>query len=260
MDLELSAKDRAFRDEIRAFLKDHYPADLAHRMKMGTPIPKKELSDWWKLLDDHQFAAPAWPVEYGGRGLSLTQRHIFDMECRLHQCPPILPQNVAMIGPALLRFGTQAQKDRFLPDTRPGKIWWCQGYSEPGAGSDLAAVQMRAVRNGETYTVSGTKLWTTAAEDADWIFCLVRTDPDVQRQKGITFLMIDMSSPGVTVEPIYALNGQRLWNSVIMEDVVVPVENRLGEENEGWTVAKALLGDERILSAAFLKVRGCLAA
>ncbi|TNE57565.1 MAG: pimeloyl-CoA dehydrogenase large subunit [Alphaproteobacteria bacterium] len=246
MDLNLSLQDLQFRDEVRAFLAAHYPPEMAKAMRLGVPISKPDIVAWWATLDDHGFAAPAWPEEFGGRGLSLTQRHIFDMECRLGNCPPILPQNIAMIGPALLRFGTEAQKGRFLPQTRRGEIWWAQGYSENGAGSDLAAVAMKAERGGDSYIVNGAKTWTTAAEDADWIFCLTRTDPSVQRQKGITFLMIDMRSPGVRVEPIYGMNGQRLWNSVHFEDVRVPVENRLGEENAGWTVAKALLGDERI--------------
>jgi alkylation response protein AidB-like acyl-CoA dehydrogenase len=246
MDLELSPDDIAFRDGARAFLKEFYPEDLAKKVKLGVPVSVTEVKAWWSVLDAHGWAAPAWPVSDGGKGLSLIHRHIFDMESRRAHCPPLLPQNIAMIGPALLRFGTEAQKERFLPQTRSGEIWWCQGYSEPGAGSDLAAVNMRAVREGEAYVVSGTKIWITAAEDADWIFCLVRTDPEVQRQKGITFLLIDMKSPGITVEPIYALNGQRLWNTVILEDVRVPAANRLDEENNGWTVAKALLGDERI--------------
>lgn len=246
MDLNLTPKDLAFRDEVRRFLEQYFPADIYDRMKLGLPVPIADIKRWWAILHEHGWVAPAWPKEFGGKGLTLTQRHIFDMECRRGYCPPILPQNIAMIGPAIIEFGTDEQKTRLLPITLSGEIWWCQGYSEAQAGSDLAAVAMKAEREGDEYVVTGRKMWTTAAEDCDWIFCLVRTDPSVQRQRGISFLMIDMSSPGVTIEPVYGLNGQRLWNDVILDGVRVPTINRLGEEDKGWTVAKALLGDERI--------------
>ena len=246
MDLSLSKEDLSFRDEVRSFLRDNLPSETAAKTKIGVPVPKDELQVWWTSLAENGYAAPAWPKENGGMGLSLTHRHILDMEFRAHHAPPLPAFNVNMIGPALIRFGNEEQKARFLPKTLTGEVWWCQGYSEPGAGSDLANVSMRAERDGDDYVVSGTKIWTTNAEHADWIFCLTRSDPDVQPQRGITFLLIDMSDPGVTVTPIIAMNGARLWNQVILEEVRVPVTSRLGEENQGWTVAKALLGDERI--------------
>jgi alkylation response protein AidB-like acyl-CoA dehydrogenase len=246
MDLSLAAQDLAFREEIRAFLKTHLPVEISSRVKLGLPVSKILLNPWWQTLNRHGWAAPAWPKEDGGRSLSLTHRHIFDMECRAHHAPPLPAFNINMIGPALIRFGNEQQKARFLPKTLSGEIWWCQGYSESGAGSDLANVSMRAERDGDAYVVNGTKIWTSGAEQAQWIFCLTRSDLDVQPQRGITFLLIDMDDPGVSVTPIIAMNGVRLWNQVILEDVRVPVENRLGEENHGWTVAKALLGDERI--------------
>lgn len=246
MDLSLTPEDAAFRDEVRSFLKDHFPSDIRQRVKLCQPVSRDQLRSWWTTLNDHGWAAPAWPSEYGGKSLSLSQRHIFDMECRRAHCPPLPAFNINMIGPALIRFGNEEQKARFLPRTISGEIQWCQGYSEPGAGSDLANVSTRAERDGDHYVVNGSKIWTSGAEQAQWIFCLTRSDPDVQPQRGITFLLIDMNDPGITVNPIIALNGVRLWNEVVFENVRVPVENRIGEENRGWTVAKALLGDERI--------------
>ena len=246
MDLALTQDDLAFRNEIRSFFKDHLPEDTRDLVKLGIPVPRERMRDWWSILHEHGKAAPAWPTESGGMGLGLTRRHIFDMECRRAHCPPLPAFNMNMIGPALIKFGNDEQKARFLPRTLSGEIQWCQGYSEPGAGSDLANVSTRAQRDGDHYIVNGTKIWTTAAEEAHWIFCLTRSDPDVQPQRGITFLLIDMDDPGISVNPIIALNGARLWNEVVFENVRVPIENRLGEENQGWTVAKALLGDERI--------------
>ncbi len=246
MDLQLTAKQAAFRDEVRVFLEAHMLADIAARYAQGLPTPKVDVNRVWQVFHEHGWAAPAWPVEHGGRGLTLVERHIFDMECRRAHVPPLIPQNVAMIGPALIRFGSEAQKSRFLSQTLSGEIWWTQGYSESEAGSDLANVKMKATRDGDDYLVTGTKMWTTLAESADWIFCLVRSDPNVKPQRGISFLLIDLKSDGVEINPIIGLNGERLWSQVILENVRVPIENRLGEENEGWTVAKALLGDERI--------------
>lgn len=246
MDLSLSPDDLAFRDEVRSFLKDNLPEETAAKTKIGVPVPRPDIKAWWAILAENGFAAPAWPKEHGGMELSLTHRHILDMEFRAHHAPPLPAFNINMIGPALIRFGNDEQKARFLPRTLSGEISWCQGYSEPGAGSDLANVSTRAMRDGDEYVVNGTKIWTSGAEHADWIFCLTRSDPDVKPQRGISFLLVDMSDPGVTVTPIIAMNGARLWNQVIFEDVRVPTTNRLGEENQGWTVAKALLGDERI--------------
>lgn len=247
MDLALTPDDTAFRDEVRSFLKQHLPEDIRERAKLCKPVPRARVRDWWTTLHEHGWAAPAWPEEHGGMALSLTRRHIFDMEFRRAHAPALPAFNFNMIGPALIKFGNDEQKARFLPRTLSGEIQWCQGYSEPGAGSDLANVSTSAVRDGDEYLVNGTKIWTSAAEHANWIFCLTRSDPDVQPQRGITFLLIDMDDPGITVNPIIALNGVRLWNEVVFENVRVPVENRIGEENRGWTVAKSLLGDERIL-------------
>ncbi len=190
--------------------------------------------------------APAWPTEYGGAGFGIMQRHIFDMECRLAHAPSVMAFNFQMLGPAMIAFGRPDQKDYYLPKILADEHWWCQGYSEPGAGSDLAAVQTRAVRDGDEYVVNGSKIWTSAADIADHIFCLVRTDPDAKKQEGISFLLMEMDSPGIEVKPLIALNGRRLWNIVTFDDVRVPASNILGQENRGWTVAKKLLGDERL--------------
>lgn len=246
MDLSLTSEELTFQNEVRATLKARLPDNIRRSVELGIPVPRPQVKVWWKILNELGWAAPAWPTEHGGMGLSLTRRHIFDMENRRAHCPQLPAFNMNMIGPALIRFGNDKQKARFLPGTLTGEIQWCQGYSEPGAGSDLANVSTRAERDGDDYIVNGTKIWTSGAEQADWIFCLTRSDPNVQPQRGITFLLIDMSDPGVTVNPIIALNGVRLWNEVVFENVRVPATNRIGEENRGWTVAKALLGDERI--------------
>jgi hypothetical protein len=189
--------------------------------------------------------APNWPKVYGGTGWTVTQRYIFNEECARAETPPILPFGVSMVAPVIYTFGTDAQKEKFLPRILSGEDWWCQGYSEPGAGSDLASLKTRAMREGDHYIVSGQKTWTTLAQFADWIFCLVRTDTNVKPQEGITFLLIDMKSPGITVKPIIVLDGVREVNEVFFDDVRVPVENRVGQENQGWTYAKFLLLHER---------------
>ena len=247
MKITLTRKQADLRDEVRAFLADELPVELAQRVKFGRPIAKEDQQRWTRILDDRGWAAPHWPVEHGGTGWSLVERHLFDVACREAHAPVLSGFGFNMVGPAIIRYGSDAQKAEFLPRIRSADLWWCQGYSEPQAGSDLAAVRTRAVREGDEYVVDGQKIWTSAAEEADWIFALVRTDPDVQPQKGISFLLIDMRSPGVSVEPLLAFNGKRLWNQVFFDSVRVPVANRLGEEHHGWTVAKSLLGDERLM-------------
>ncbi|MDA1074020.1 MAG: acyl-CoA dehydrogenase family protein [Proteobacteria bacterium] len=247
MRYELNSEQRAFRDQVVSFVSTHLPADIAERVRLGKSVGKEDLARWTRILNEQGWAAPHWPVEHGGTGWSLVERHIFDVECRRAHAPVLSGFGFNMVGPAIIRFGSPEQKAFFLPRIRNADLWWCQGYSEPQAGSDLASVQMRAKRDGDDYVVSGQKIWTSAAEHADWIFCLTRTDPDVQQQKGISFLLVDMKSPGIDVKPLLAFNGKRLWNQVFFDSVRVPVKNRLGDENRGWTVAKSLLGDERML-------------
>jgi alkylation response protein AidB-like acyl-CoA dehydrogenase len=247
MHSQLSAQQRAFVDEVETFLRARLPPDLAERVKRGRPVPRTDLAAWTRALDERGWAAPHWPVEHGGTGWSLVQRQLFDNACRAAHAPPLSGFGFNMVGPAIIRFGTPEQQREFLPRIRRGELWWCQGYSEPEAGSDLASVRTRAVRDGDDYVVDGRKIWTSAAEEADWIFCLVRTNPDVQAQRGISFLLMDLRSPGIEITPLLDFNGKRLWNQVFFHDVRVPVANRLGAEDKGWTVAKALLGDERLM-------------
>jgi len=247
VNIELTAKQLEFQAQVRDFLARKLPPELAQSVKLGKSVSKDDLIRWTRILNEQGWAAPHWPQEYGGTGWSLVERHIFDVECRTAHAPPLSGFGFNMVGPAIIRYGDEAQKAQFLPAIRNAELWWCQGYSEPQAGSDLASVRTTAVRDGDEYLVNGQKIWTSAAEIADWIFCLVRTDPAAQQQKGISFLLIDMNSPGVQVEPLYAFNGKRLWNQVFFDDVRVPIVNRLGDENRGWTVAKSLLGDERLM-------------
>jgi len=243
----LSDHQNAFREEVRDFLASHLPASIREQVKLGKGVSKEELIHWSKILDKRGWAAPNWPVEHGGTGWSMVERHLFDVECRLAHAPQLSGFGFNMVGPAIIRYGSAKQKQQYLPEILSSREWWCQGYSEPQAGSDLASVKTSAVRDGDDYIVNGSKIWTSAAESADRIFCLVRTDPDVKPQRGISFLLIDMNAPGVTVQPLLAFNGKRLWNQVFFDEVRVPLENRLGKENEGWSVAKNLLGNERLL-------------
>jgi alkylation response protein AidB-like acyl-CoA dehydrogenase len=247
MQLQLTAAQRSFRDEVREFLATSLPAEIAEKVRFGRGVGKEDLGIWTRLLNKQGWAAPNWPTAHGGTGWSLIERHLFDVECRRAHAPPLSGFGFNMVGPAIIKFGTAAQHQQFLPQILNAELWWCQGYSEPQAGSDLASVRTRADLDGDSYRVNGSKIWTSAAESADWIFALVRTDQNAKPQRGISFLLIDMSTPGISVEPLYAFNGKRLWNQVFFDDVRVPVENRLGEENRGWTVAKSLLGDERLM-------------
>lgn len=247
MQLALTADQQRFQDEVRTFLSANLPASVATKVARGEGVSAIETRDWHRILAARGWAAPAWPAEYGGTGWNLVQRHIFDVECRRVQAPYLSGFGITMVGPAIARYGSEAQKAEHLPRILNAERNWCQGYSEPGAGSDLASVSTRAERDGDDYIINGSKIWTSAAELADWIFCLVRTNPDVQQQKGISFLLLDIKSPGVTIEPLYAFNGKRLWNQVFFDNVRVPMANRLGDEDRGWTVAKSLLGDERLM-------------
>lgn len=247
MKLELSQEDGAFLEEVRSFLAESLDQSVARKVRLGYPVSKEEQDDWTRKLNEKGWAAPNWPVEVGGTGWSMVRRHIFDIEMKLHHAPELQGFGFSMVGPAIIKYGTQEQKAYYLPRILNADISWCQGYSEPQAGSDLATVRTRAVSDGDDYVVTGSKIWTSAAERADHIFMLVRTDPDAKPQLGITFLLVEMTAPGITVEPLIAFNGKRLWNQVFFEEVRVPRSNRLGEENQGWTVAKNLLGNERML-------------
>lgn len=247
MRFQLQPEDQAFQESVRTFLASNLPAELASKVKNNQGVGKAALAEWTRSLNAQGWAAPNWPTEHGGTGWSLVQRHIFDVECRAAHAPQTSAFGFNMVGPAIIKYGTPAQQAEHLPKILSSDTWWCQGYSEPQAGSDLASVRTTAVQDGDEYLVNGQKIWTSGAELADWIFCLVRTNPDVQQQRGISFLLIDMNSPGVTVEPLYAFNGKRLWNQVFLTDVRVPMANRLGDQDRGWTVAKSLLGDERLL-------------
>jgi hypothetical protein len=250
MDLDFSSEDLAFREEARAFIAENYPPALREKQKSEDALTKEDYFSWHRVLAKKGWATPSWPKEWGGTGWTPTQKYIWSEEQARADTIPILPFGVAMLAPVLWTFGDETQKQRFLPDTRDGKIWWCQGYSEPGAGSDLASLKTKAERitgddGKEYYLVNGQKTWTTLAQFADWGFFLVRTDPTVKPQAGISFLLIDMASPGVTVRPIITLEGSHEVNDVFLDNVKVPVENRIFHENQGWTCAKALLAHER---------------
>ena len=239
MDLNFSDADLAFRTKVRTFIDEHVPKGQALWTKR---------SEWFKALADQGgWDIPKWPVEFGGPGFTPTQRYIFDLEMAKQPTPPVLPFGVGMLAPILMQYGTKAQQDRFLPSIRDGSVNWCQGYSEPGAGSDLANLQTRAVLSddGSHYVVNGQKIWTTLAHIAHWMFCLTRTDNSGAKQEGITFLLIPMDDPGIEVRPIITLGGSHSVNEVYLTDVVVPVEQRVGEEGKGWTYAKGLLSHER---------------
>jgi alkylation response protein AidB-like acyl-CoA dehydrogenase len=245
MDLDFSAEEQAFRDEVRAFIAENYPAGLRGKQDEGEELSKEDMLSWHRILHARGWVAPAWPKEHGGPGWNATQRYIFSEELARADTIPILPFGINMVGPVIYTFGTPGQKARFLPRILSGEDWWCQGYSEPGAGSDLASLRTRAERDGDHYVVNGQKTWTTLAQHADWGFFLVRTDPAAKPQEGISFLLIDMKSPGITVRPIITLDGGHEVNEVWLENVRVPVENRVYEENKGWTCAKFLLAHER---------------
>ena len=245
MDLNFTPEEEAFRAEVQAFLKDKLPARIANKVKAGQRLTKADQDEWHAILNERGWLANHWPEEYGGPGWGAVEKFIFDTECALAGGPRIVPFGVNMLGPVLIKFGNEAQKKYWLPRILSGEDWWCQGYSEPGAGSDLASVKTTAVRQGDHYIVNGQKTWTTQGQHANMIFCLVRTDREAKAQSGISFLLVDMNSPGVELRPIRTLDGDREVNEVFFTDVKVPVENLVGEENKGWTYAKYLLTYER---------------
>ncbi len=245
MDMEFSAEDLAFQQEVRTFITENYPESLRAVQAEGEEMSKHDFLVWHKILAKKGWAAPAWPVEYGGTGWTPTQRFIWSEETAAADCVRLMPFGLSMVGPVIYTFGTPEQKAKYLPRIISGEDWWCQGYSEPGAGSDLASLRTAAVREGDDYIVNGQKTWTTMAQHADWGFFLVRTDKDSKPQEGISFLLIDMKSPGVTVRPIITLGGEHEVNEVWLENVRVPAENLVYQENKGWTCAKFLLAHER---------------
>nr|WP_217358108.1 acyl-CoA dehydrogenase family protein [Ruegeria arenilitoris] len=238
-------EEKAFRDEVRAFLAEKLPKEISDKIRAGRNIGKEGYEWWHATLNERDWLNFNWPKEFGGAEWNAVQRHIFEEECAAAYAPRIVPFGLSMLGPVLQKFGSKAQQEYFLPRILNGEHWWCQGYSEPGAGSDLASLKTRAVRDGDHYVVNGQKTWTTLAQYANWIFCLVRTDPEAKAQEGISFLLIDMNTPGIEVRPIVLLDGTPEVNEVFFDDVRVPVENLVGEENKGWTYAKYLLTHER---------------
>ncbi|MGF6467301.1 acyl-CoA dehydrogenase family protein [Paraburkholderia youngii] len=249
MDLNFTAEEEAFRASVLAFLRDKLPQRLAGKVHAGRRLTRDDMAEWHAILNAQGWLANHWPKEYGGPGWNAVQKFIFENECALAGAPRVVPFGVNMLGPVLIRYGSDAQKRHWLPRILDGSDWWCQGYSEPGAGSDLASVKTTAVRGkdaqGEHYIVTGQKTWTTFAHYANMIFCLVRTATDVRKQEGISFLLIDMQTPGVEVRPIITLDGEHEVNEVFFTDVRVPAANLVGEENKGWTYAKYLLTYER---------------
>jgi alkylation response protein AidB-like acyl-CoA dehydrogenase len=245
MNLNFTADEESFRAEVRAFLAAELPPDLSDKCRTGRRLTKEDMQRWHAILNRRGWLANHWPAEHGGPGWNTVQKFIFEHECALAFAPRIVPFGVNMLGPVLLKYGNEAQKRYWLPRILDGSDWWCQGYSEPGAGSDLASVKTSAVRTGDHYVVNGQKSWTTLGQHANMIFCLVRTDPTAKKQEGISFLLIDMMTPGIEVRPIITLDGEHEVNEVFFTDVRVPVENLVGEEHRGWTCAKYLLTYER---------------
>jgi alkylation response protein AidB-like acyl-CoA dehydrogenase len=247
MELSLSPADETFRDEVRAFLEANLTDDIreASRLTSGVFAELEVGRHWHGILHQKGWIAPGWPVEYGGTGWSAMQRFLYERECAAAGTPRLFIMGLRMVGPVVMRFGRQDQKDHYLPRILSGEDIWCQGYSEPGSGSDLASLQCRAIADGDDYVLNGSKLWTTGAQFADRMFCLVRTSTEGKRQEGISFLLLEMATPGITVEPIITLAGDHEVNQVFLDDVRVPRANRIGDENDGWTVAKYLLEFER---------------
>jgi alkylation response protein AidB-like acyl-CoA dehydrogenase len=246
MQLALTPEEAAFRDELRNFYRTEIPAEIRERTRAGAEVRRDDIVTSNKILNDHGLAVPNWPVEWGGKDWTPTQQQIWLDEMQLASVPEPLTFNANMVGPVIAEFGSQELKERFLPPTAAVDIWWCQGFSEPEAGSDLASLRTTALRDGDSYVVNGQKTWTTLGQYADWIFCLVRTDPNApKKQAGISFLLIDMNTPGITLRPIKLVDGSYEVNEVFFEDVRVPADQLVGEENQGWGYAKFLLGNER---------------
>ena len=245
MDLNYTDEESAFQIEVRNFLAEKLPKQMSEKVRLGGDLTKAEMDEWHSILNDKGWLAQNWPKAFGGAEWDAVQRHIYEEEAALANAPRIIPFGLSMLAPVLQKFGSQEQCDHWLPRILSGEDWWCQGYSEPGAGSDLASLKTRAVREGDHYIVNGQKTWTTLGQHANMIFCLVRTDVDVKQQEGISFLLIDMNTPGIEVRPIVLLDGGAEVNEVWFTDVKVPVANLVGEENMGWTYAKYLLTHER---------------
>jgi alkylation response protein AidB-like acyl-CoA dehydrogenase len=245
MELEFNPEEVAFREEVRSFIADNLPADIHKKMLEHRSLTKEDVVTWQRILNSRGWATPSWPKEWGGPGWDAVQRYIFLDELHQFPAPEPVSFNVSMIGPVIGTFGSDEQKADLLPKIANLDVWWAQGFSEPGAGSDLASLTTSAVRKGDHYVVNGTKMWQGMAHHADYMFTLVRTDPSVKKQEGITFLLIDLKAPGVTIQPIITIDGRHEVNTVFLENVQVPVENRIYEENKGWDVAKFLLGNER---------------
>jgi alkylation response protein AidB-like acyl-CoA dehydrogenase len=245
MDLAFTAEEQQFRDEVRTWVQANLPADVAHKVHNALHLSREDMQGWNKILGKKGWLGYAWPKQFGGPGWNAVQKHLFEEECALAGAPRILPFGPVMVAPVIMAFGSAEQQQRFLPGIASGAVWWSQGYSEPGSGSDLASLKTRAERQGDKYIVNGQKTWTTLGQFGDWIFCLVRTSTDGKPQTGISFLLIDMKSPGITVRPIITLDGAHEVNEVFFDNVEVPAENLIGEENKGWTYAKHLLSHER---------------
>jgi alkylation response protein AidB-like acyl-CoA dehydrogenase len=245
MDLEFTPEQQAFRADIRAWVAANLPEDIAYKVHNGLRQSRDDLQRWARILGAKGWLGYGWPKEFGGPGWDAIERHLFEEECALAGAPRIVPFGPVMVAPVIMAFGSPGQHKRFLPGIASGEVWWSQGYSEPGSGSDLASVKTRAVRDGDKYVVNGQKTWTTLGQYGEWIFCLVRTSTEGKPQTGISFLLIDMKSPGVTVRPIVLMDGEPEVNEVFFDNVEVPVENLVGEENKGWTYAKYLLAHER---------------
>lgn len=256
MHVSLTPEESAFRDEVRAFFRDEVPRDIHDKQARHIALDPEDQVRFQKILYEKGWAAPNWPVEHGGTGWTLVQKHIFETEMANSNMPRIVPFGLGMVGPVIYSFGNDEQKQRFLPDILQSNVWWCQGYSEPGSGSDLASLKTRAELDGDEYVVNGTKIWTTLAQYADWIFCLVRTSTGTARkQEGISFLLIDMQTPGVSVKPIITIDGSHEVNEVHFENVRVPAANLVGEEGKGWTYGKVLLQHERTGTAGVARTQ-----
>jgi len=249
MDLNYTPEEEAFRAEVRAFLAAELPADIRDKVNLGRRSSKDDMVRWQKILHRRGWGAGMWPERFGGAGWSVVQQHIFDEEGGAVGAPPQIPFSLRMVAPVLMKFGNAAQQNYYLPRIISGEDWWCQGYSEPGSGSDLASLRTSALRQGDHYLVNGQKTWNTLGQYADWIFCLVRTSSEARPQQGISFLLIDMKTPGVSVRPIITIEGEHEINDIFFDNVQVPAQNLVGEENKGWTYAKFLLGHERTNNA-----------
>ena len=245
MDLAFTPEEQQFREEVRTWVRAHLPADIAHKVRNSLTLTRDDMQNWAKILGKKGWLGHAWPKQFGGPGWNAIQKHLFEEECALACAPRIVPFGPVMVAPVIMSFGSAEQQQKYLPGIASGEVWWSQGYSEPGSGSDLASVKCKAERVGNHYLVNGQKTWTTLGQYGEWIFCLVRTSNEGKPQTGISFLLIDMKSKGVSVRPIKLLDGECEVNEVWFDNVEVPVENLIGEENKGWTYAKHLLSHER---------------